>query len=39
MTPLEPLMTIAGSFTATPGTLSDQVTRPQWSVSGNVLTP
>ena len=39
VTPLEPPMTIAGSFTATPGTLSDQVTRPQWSVSGNVLTP
>ena len=39
VTPLEPPMTIEGSFTATPGTLSDQVTRPQWSVSGNVLTP
>jgi hypothetical protein len=39
VTPLEPSMTIEGSFAATPGTLSDQVTRPQWSVTGGVWTP
>ena len=39
VTPLEPLMTIAGSFAATPGTLSDAVTRPQWSVSGGIWAP
>ncbi|MEF8815501.1 MAG: hypothetical protein V5A20_10800 [Salinibacter sp.] len=39
VTALEPLMTIEGSFTATPGTLSDAVTRPQWSVSGDILAP
>ena len=39
VTPLEPTMTIEGSFTATPGTLSDAVTRPQWSVSGGILAP
>ena len=36
---LEPSMTIEGSFTATPGTLSDQVTRPQWSMGGVPVTP
>jgi hypothetical protein len=39
VTPLEPPMTIEGSFAATPGTLSGQVTRPQWSVTGGVWTP
>jgi len=39
LTPLEPPMMIEGSFTATPGTLSDQVTRPQWSVGGGILAP
>ena len=39
LTTLEPLMTIEGSFTATPGTLSNQVTRPQWSLSGGILAP
>ena len=39
VTPLEPPMVIEGSFTATPGTLSNQVTRPQWSVSGDILAP
>lgn len=36
---LEPPLTIEGSFTATPGSLSDQVVRPQWSVSGGVVPP
>jgi len=37
--PLEPPMTIDGSFTATPGTLSDQVMRPGWSMGGGILVP
>lgn len=39
VTTLEPQMTIEGSFTATPGALSDQVMRPQWSVGGGILAP
>jgi len=39
ITALEPPMTIEGSFAATPGTLSAEMTRPQWSVSGTVLAP
>jgi hypothetical protein len=37
--PLDPPMTIEGSFTATPGPLSTEVTRPQWSVGGGILAP
>lgn len=37
--PLEPPMTIEGSFTATPGALSNQVTRPQWSMGGGMFSP
>lgn len=37
--PLEPPMTIEGSFTATPGALSDKVMRPQWGMSAGVFTP
>jgi hypothetical protein len=37
--PLEPPMTIEGSFAATPGTPSDAVTQPQWSVRGGLFSP
>lgn len=37
--PLVPPMTIEGSFTATPGTLSTEFTRPQWSISGGIVAP
>lgn len=39
VTDLEPPMTIDGRFAATPGTLSDRVMRPQWSVGGGILGP
>ncbi len=39
VTALEPPMTIEGGFTARPGTLSDAVTRPQWSVGGAIVAP
>ena len=32
-------MAIEGSFTAMPGTLSDQVMRPQWSMSTGTVAP
>ncbi len=37
--PLAPSMTIEGTFTATPGTLSNEVVRPQWSISTPIFTP
>lgn len=39
LTTLEPPMTIEGRFTATAGTLSTEVTRPQWSLGGGLVTP
>lgn len=39
VTALEPSMTIKGNFTATPGRLSDEMTRLRWSVGGGLLSP
>lgn len=39
VTTIEPPMTIEGRFTATAGTLSTEVTRPQWGFGGGLVSP